>query len=129
MHYPLTSANLDAFWICLTLAVATSSIVVTVTNTEVFAPWRAWTEKRLPHMLSYLFKCFYCLSHWVIFLGIFIYRPVLIQSDYLIADLIVSAFVTITLSTLVSGFIAKASLTFMNMKMREKEVKEAMAKQ
>ncbi|MCP1714160.1 glucan phosphoethanolaminetransferase (alkaline phosphatase superfamily) [Kerstersia gyiorum] len=123
MNPYLTNENLHALWACLVLAVAASSIAITITHTEVFAPLRAWTQK-LGHMVGYLFQCFYCMSHWVVFLGILIYRPRI----RLLADLVVSAFFTLTLSAFVSGIFFKVFLTAMAMKVREKEVKEIMAK-
>ncbi|ENZ9379739.1 hypothetical protein ACHDBX_003517, partial [Acinetobacter baumannii] len=57
-----------------------------------------------------------------------IYRPQILNSSSFLADLIVSAFFTLTLSTFVSGIIFKVFLTAMAMKVREKEVKEIMTK-
>ncbi|WP_396233632.1 hypothetical protein [Acinetobacter baumannii] len=127
MNAYLTNESLHAFGACLVLAFAASSIAITITHTEVFAPLRAWTQK-LGHMVGYLFQCFYCMSHWVVFLGILIYRPRILSSGSVLADLIVSAFFTLTLSAFVSGIFFKVFLTAMAMKVREKEVKEIMAK-
>lgn len=127
MNHLLTNESVDALWVCAVLAVASSSIAITITHTEVFAPLRAWTLK-LGHMIGYLFQCFYCMTHWIVFLGILIYQPRVITSGSLIADLVISAFFTITLSAFVSGIFFKAFLTAMAMKVREKEVKEIMAK-
>lgn len=127
MNANFTNESLSALWACLVLAVAASSIAITITHTEVFAPMRAWAQK-LGHMIGYLFQCFYCMSHWVVFLGILIYRPRILSSASLLADLVVSAFFTLTLSAFVSGVFFKVFLTAMAMKVREKEVKEIMAK-
>ncbi|WCU83846.1 DUF1360 domain-containing protein [Pseudomonas aeruginosa] len=127
MNAYLTNETLHALWACLVLAVAASSIAITITHTEVFAPLRAWMQN-LGHMVGYLFQCFYCMSHWVVFLGILIYQPRILGSGSLFADLVVSAFFTLTLSAFVSGIFFKVFLTAMAMKVREKEVKEIMAK-
>ncbi|EMB5690524.1 hypothetical protein N0P26_000903 [Acinetobacter baumannii] len=127
MNVYLTNESLHGLWVCLVLSVASSSVAITITHTEVFAPLRAWMQK-LGHMIGYLFQCFYCMSHWIVLLGILIYRPQILNSSSFLADLIVSAFFTLTLSTFVSGIIFKVFLTAMAMKVREKEVKEIMTK-
>lgn len=120
-------ASLGALWACFVIAVASSSISYSITQTELFVPVRAWAQK-LGHMIGYLFTCFYCMSHWVVFAGILIYQPILVDSGYLAVDLIVSSFFTITISAFISGFIFKVFLTAIAMKLKEKEIKEIMAK-
>lgn len=68
-----------AAWQCVVLAIATSTISITITQTELFRPLREVMLKVHP-MIGYLFKCFYCMSHWVVFAGVAIYKPVLISS-------------------------------------------------
>lgn len=114
---------LQPLWTCLMIAIAASSIAITITQTEVFAPLRALTDK-MGHMISYLFKCFYCMTHWIVFVAIILYQPRLVHSAYLIVDLTVTAFVTIALATFSSALIFKSFLVAMAMKVREKEVKE-----
>ena len=118
--------TLNALWTCLVIAIAASSISYTITQTELFGPLRNWTQK-LGHMIGYLFTCFYCMSHWVVFAGILIYQPVLIDSGHLVIDLIISTFFTITLTAFFCGFIYKVFLTAIAMKMKEKEIKDMMA--
>lgn len=113
--------NWNALWICVVIAIAASSISITMSQTEVFAEWRALT-KRVHPKLGYLFQCFYCIKHWVVFLGIAIYRPILIGSGFNVIDLTVSAFFTITLSTFVSGILFQVFLLAMAKKVREQEV-------
>lgn len=117
---------LPALWTCLVIAVASSSISITIAETELFVPWRACTGK-VHYKLGYLFSCFYCLSHWVVCLGIAIYRPVVVSSGYLMVDWIVSAFFTITLSTFISGLMFKVFMAAMAKKVKEKEFKELFA--
>jgi hypothetical protein len=108
------------------IAIAASSISITITLTEIFRPLRELINKA-GHMIGYLFHCFYCMSHWAVFVGIVIYRPVLISSGMRWVDLIVSAFVTITLSTLVSGIIFSAFNMAMSYKMKERELTKLMS--
>lgn len=125
MTHHLTSETWGAFWVCFVIAAAASSISITITQTEVFAPWRRFTEK-LGHMIWYLFQCFYCVKHWVIFLGIAIYQPIIIQSGHRLVDLVVSAFFTVTLSTLISGIMFRAFVGAMEKKVKEAEMKARM---
>lgn len=127
MNEVFNGAALNALWSCFVIAVAASSISYTITQTELFIPVRSWSQK-LGHMIGYLFSCFYCMSHWVIFVGILIYKPVLISSGYLVVDLLVSAFFTITIAAFICGFIFKVFLTAMAMKIKEKEIKEILSK-
>lgn len=127
MNHLFTSPSLGSLWVCVAIAIASSSISITITQTEIFAPFRRWSEK-LGHMIGYLFQCFYCINHWVIGLGIFIYQPTIITSGHLLVDLVVSAFFTLTLSVLVSGLMFQAFLAAVAKRAREVEMKEILAK-
>lgn len=115
----------SALWTCLVLAIASATVSITLTQTELFAPLRAWAN-RVHAMIGHLFHCFYCMSHWVVIAGIAVYRPVIISSGILIIDWTVSAFFTIALAALFSGAIFKAFLAAMAKKMKEIEVKKVM---
>lgn len=91
---------------CLMIALAASSISMTVTQTELFAAFREWTVKKNA-LIGHLFQCFYCLSHWVVFGGMVIYRPALLSSDFALIDWIMTAFITITIATLINGLMFK----------------------
>lgn len=112
---------------CLVIAVASSSISITVTQTELFVPFREWVKK-LGHMTGYLFRCFYCLSHWVVIIAMVVYHPRLIQSQYVLVDWVVTAFFTITLSAFISGLMFKVFLSAMAKAKTEAEMKAAAAK-
>jgi hypothetical protein len=58
--------------------IALAAISMTVTQTELFAAFREWTTKK--NAGWGFFQCFYCLSHWVVFGGMLVYRPALLQS-------------------------------------------------
>ncbi|PHQ37233.1 DUF1360 domain-containing protein [Rhodopirellula bahusiensis] len=120
----MTTETIQAIWACVAIAIAASSISITITQTEVFAAWRRFTNK-LGHMPGYLFQCFYCIKHWIVFLAIAIYQPVIVDSGSLLADLILSAFFTVTLSTLVSGVMFRSFMGAMNKKRLEAEIKLA----
>ncbi len=121
------SNSAAALWVCLVIAIAAASISYTITMTALFAPVRSWSQK-LGHMISYLFNCFYCMSHWVVIGAVLIYRPRLIQSASLGVDLIVSIFFTITVAALVCGLLFSAFLTAMAMKLKHKEMTDATSK-
>ncbi|PXW50854.1 hypothetical protein DFO55_12178 [Grimontella sp. AG753] len=91
---------------CLMIALAASSISMTVTQTELFAAFREWTTKKNA-MMGHLFQCFYCLSHWVVFGGMLVYHPALLQSGFALIDWVMTAFITITLTTLINGLMFK----------------------
>ncbi len=91
---------------CLMIALAASSISMTVTQTELFAAFREWMTKKNA-MMGHLFHCFYCLSHWVVFGGMLVYRPALLHSGFAFIDWVMTAFITITLATLINGLMFK----------------------
>lgn len=93
-------------WICLSIALASASISMTLTQTELFAGLRAWTA-RLHPMVGHLFHCFYCLSHWVVFAGMLIYRPYLLHSGITVIDWVMTAFITLTITTFINGLLFK----------------------
>ncbi|XXN63354.1 DUF1360 domain-containing protein [Enterobacter ludwigii] len=92
--------------ICLAIALASASISMTITQTELFAGLRAWTAKKHA-LLGHLFHCFYCMSHWVVFVGMVIYRPDLLHSGMAIVDWLMTAFVTLTFTTFINGLMFK----------------------
>lgn len=115
-----------AIWTCLVIAVAASSVSITITQTELFAPLRKLMQKA-GHMIGYLFQCFYCMKHWVVAALILMYQPVLIHSSFLPMDLAVSWFFTVTISSFVSGVMFKVFLLAMGSKIKEKELMALMA--
>ncbi|OON42017.1 DUF1360 domain-containing protein [Izhakiella australiensis] len=119
---PLLTSFLP-LWICLVIALMASCISITVTQTEIFRPLREWVSGKNV-LIGHLFTCFYCFSHWVVFLAIVVYRPVLISSGFVIIDLFVSTFFTIGLATMFSGIILKVMRTAIAKAMEEKEARE-----
>lgn len=119
-----TMYGLVAFRDCLVIAIASASIAMTVTQTEIFAPWRAFAGK-LHATLGYLFTCFYCFSHWVVIGGVTLYRPVILDSGNSLANWLVSVFFTITLTTFVCGLIFKVFLAAMASHEKLQSMKQA----
>lgn len=126
MSTALSPAIWDSLWVCFVIALAASSISISITQGELFAPLRTWAQK-IGHMTGYLFQCFFCISHWVVFLGIAIYRPEITHSGFALVDWVVAAFFSLTISTLVSGLLFKVLLSGMAKKVRDKELKEMFA--
>jgi hypothetical protein len=91
---------------CVVIALACSGIAMSFTQGSMFDPVRAWIMSK-NKLLGDLFKCFFCLSHWLAFAGVAIYRPRPVQS-MLLADLVVAAFTIVTLATLASGLMFTA---------------------
>lgn len=112
----------DALAACAILALAASSMSLTLTQTDIFAPLRTAMAKLHP-MLGHLAHCFYCSSHWIVIAGIALYRPILISSGYVLVDLLVSVFVTVSLTTFVSGISLQVFLAAMTKALKEREIK------
>lgn len=118
----LSTIHLDTLWTCFVLAVAASCVSITITQTDLFAPMRAWVAKK-NHMIGHLVQCFYCISHWIVFLLVVIYQPQIVEGSYLLVNLLVTAFFTICLATFISGLMFGAFLKAMNKAKLELEVK------
>lgn len=94
------------FLACAIIALTCSGIAMSFTQGSMFDPIRAWimSENKL---LGDLFKCFFCLSHWLAFAAVAIYQPRPLRSTPL-ADFIVASFTIVTLATLASGLMFTA---------------------
>lgn len=110
---------------CLMIALAASSISITVTQTELFASFREWTAKKNA-LVGHLFQCFYCLSHWVVFGGMAVYRPALLNSGFALVDWVMTAFITITFATLISGLMFKVFQAAIGMHVMKHEAQKAL---
>jgi hypothetical protein len=86
---------------CVVIALTCSGISMSFTQGSMFDPVRAWIMSK-NKLLGDLFKCFFCLSHWLAFAGVAIYQPRPLQSTLLV-DLVVASFAIVTLATLSSG--------------------------
>ena len=128
MQHVIDQSALQALWYCFVLSLAAASIAYTITQTELFLPVRKIASK-VGHTTGYLFHCFYCMSHWIVFAGVLIYQPVLISSGHLYIDLITSSFFTVTLTTFINGIMFRAFINAMAKMMKEKELKVMMEKE
>ena len=128
MQHVIDQSALQALWYCFVLSLAAASIAYTITQTELFLPVRKIASK-VGHMTGYLFHCFYCMSHWIVFAGVLIYQPVLISSGHLYIDLITSAVCAVTLTTFIKGIMFGGCRNAMAKMMKEKELKVMMEKE
>ncbi len=87
------------------LASAVSAISVTLTKSQLFASMRTWVRSQ-SRWLGKLASCHYCMSHWVSFVMVAIYQPVVVAKWWPI-DLLVSAFILVAISAIISGLITK----------------------
>lgn len=87
------------------LALATSAISVTTSKARVFTSVRSWIASH-NKWLGDLVSCTYCTSHWIAIAFVAIYRPVVIK-QWIVVDLVVSMFVTVAISAVMSGLITK----------------------
>jgi hypothetical protein len=87
---------------CLVIALACSGIAMSFTQGSMFDSLRAWILRQ-NQLLGSLAGCFFCLSHWLAFVGVAVYLPRPLRSELLLVDLIVASFAIVTLSTLSSG--------------------------
>lgn len=117
----LESQLISSVWTCLVIALASGTVSITITQTELFAPLRALMQKA-GHMTGYLFQCFYCMKHWIVGIFVLIYQPMLVKSDFWLIDLIVSWFFTVTISTFVSGLVFKVFLLAMDSHMKTQQL-------
>lgn len=89
------------------LALFVSVVSLTITKAKAFSTIREKIIEK-SDWLGYLFSCPYCLSHWVSFLVVAVYRPITVSSGMLLVDLVVSVFVIVALATMFSWVIYHA---------------------
>lgn len=83
----------DAMEQAIYLSMATASISFAVTELKLFAPLREWARKK-GDWLGAVIHCGYCFGHWVALALVFMFRPTLFGTwwllDYLLATLAVA---------------------------------------
>ena len=79
------------------LSFVAACISFTISETQLFEPLRNWLKTK-SSFLGKLFKCGYCLGHWVAFLLVAVYRPRLFISFFFLIDYFFTAFVIAWLS-------------------------------
>lgn len=102
----MTSLLASDLSVCLMIALASASLSMTITQTELFAAMRAWTARK-NDLLGHLFRCFYCMSHWAVIVGMLIYRPALLHSGIGLIDWVMTAFIVLTVTTMINGLLFK----------------------
>ncbi|MDN3514421.1 MAG: DUF1360 domain-containing protein [Candidatus Brocadia sp.] len=77
------------------LSFIAASVSFTVTETKIFKPMREWVKGK-NSFLGELLSCGYCFSHWMAFILVAIYRPILFESwwllDYFFTALVIAWF-------------------------------------
>lgn len=86
------------------LALAVASISHTLARGKVFEPSREWVWLK-SERLGELVGCPYCTSHWVSFLLVAIYHPILVDSGLRIIDHFISAMVLVMLAAAISKLV------------------------
>lgn len=98
--------NTEGIVSLVVLACSVSAVSLTITKAKVFEWLRNVMAKwKYP---GELFKCSYCMSHWVSFILVAVYRPVVIRSPFWILDLAVSAFMVVSMATMISWLVYNA---------------------
>jgi hypothetical protein len=97
----------DALLLVVFLSLAVSTLSMTITKAKVSKPTRDAIAKRST-WLGELVNCPYCMSHWLAFGIVAIYRPVVVDSGLYVLDIFVSALVIIALASFSAGLIYRA---------------------
>lgn len=96
----------EALRTSLLIAVAAGGISTTIAKSRVFASMRIAIMVRSFHA-GLLVGCPYCITHWVVFTGVAIYRPRLVHSGLVPLDLLTTGFAIVTGAALISALLMK----------------------
>ena len=93
------------------LALAVGSVAFTLTRSKISSSYRVWLAGRAPknkfwQWMFDLFSCPYCLSHWLTFIAVAVYRPWIISRPFAGTGWVVIQFVVTSLAV-----VAGAALT------------------
>jgi hypothetical protein len=91
----------------LALALAVAAVAMTVGRSNVFAPLRTFVDDR-SRWFGELVSCPYCVSHWLAFAAVAVYRPRIVDSGVVLADYAVAAFALVSLATFACAIIVRA---------------------
>ncbi len=95
----------NSFYDIVVIALATAAISITISKGRIFAPVRGWVASK-NHWFGELLSCFYCTSHWLAFIFVMIYQPLLVHKLFVL-DLFVSMFVVVAISAVICGVIIR----------------------
>jgi hypothetical protein len=112
---------------CAVIALAVAAISMSFTQGTMFEPLRQWIAARNA-LLGELARCFFCLSHWIAFAGVAVYRPRPMQF-WAPLDFAVAAFVVIALATVMAGLMFASFRTAMQTHMLRAQMLEKGAQQ
>jgi len=96
----------EEFITALVLAISIGAVAFTITRTKISEPFRKWVKLKNT-WLGNLFGCPYCLSHWLAFGAVMIYRPTLVDL-WLPLDLLVTAMAMVAFAMFVAGLLSKS---------------------
>lgn len=85
------------------IGLASSVLSITITKNAIGAPLRRWAKAR-NQTLGKLFKCYFCLSHWIA-LAFAVLCPRLGWSEWLLVDVILTTLGAVGIATLISAAI------------------------
>ena len=102
------------FWLLSAFAISAGSI--TLTRSAMFIPVRRWIARDMGELAGALFRCHYCMSHWLSAAVIAVYQPMLISTMLIStseksvgalfwADLVVAWLALVGMSAIISGLI------------------------
>lgn len=96
----------QSFLAILFLALAATSVTVTLSRAPIFNRPRNWVAGK-SEFLKKLISCPYCLSHWVSFAIVGLYRPTVLPVHPVVNYFMVS-FAIVTVASMLTGLIFTA---------------------
>ena len=91
----------NEFLTVLMLSLAVSSVSVTLTKSGIFRNLRFYVASH-SNLLGQLFRCNYCMSHWLSFCAVISYSP-RVTHGFILFDYAVSSFIMVTLAAVIMG--------------------------
>jgi len=110
----------------LVLALATSAISVTITQSDIFSGLRASVANR-SRWLGVLVRCPYCTSHWVSVVLMWWYGQRIVPETYLPIDLFVSALAIVAVASFFT-FLVMLAYKYAHTSRNEEELRDLLAK-
>ncbi len=86
------------------LCIASAAIAITLTKGKIFQSQRNWLRMNFP-WFGKLLSCAYCTSHWIVFIAMIFYHPIVVRSNYYLVDIIVSAFCLVGITAICIGLV------------------------